>query len=77
MMKPMKPIQAVARWIWGRSNIAPALPRNARCAVKVNMNRKITVRAREMAMKTGVVAVGASSRSGALEGRTDRSTKPT
>ena len=73
IMKPMNPIQAVARWIWGRSNIAPALPRNARCAVNVNMKRKITVRAREMAMKTGVVAVGASSKSGALEGNTDRS----
>lgn len=73
MIKPMKPIQAVARWICGRSKSAPALPRNARCAVKVNMKRKITVRPREMAMKTGVVAVGASSKSGALDGSTDRS----
>lgn len=48
-----------------------------RWAVKVYMNRKITVKASETAMKAGVVEVGAVKRSGALDGSTERSKRQT
>lgn len=70
--KPSKPIHAVALWTPGRSKCAPIRPSVPRWAVKVYMNRKITVKASETAMKAGVVEVGAVKRSGALDGSTER-----
>ena len=75
-MKPRRPIQAVARCTPGLSNNAPNFaPSLLLIAVKVKRKKKIMVNAMEIAMKTGVVAVGADSNPGVLEGSTDKSTK--
>ena len=51
-------------------------PRLARREVRVKIIRKRTESAMAMAIKTGVVAVGAVRRSGALLGRADKSIRP-
>ena len=73
MRKPRSPIQAVARWTPGLSRALPNLPILPRKDVRVNRTKKMTVNARDTAMNTGVVAVGAESKSGALLGNTERS----
>ena len=73
MRKPRRPIHAVVRWMAGLSKTLPNLPILPRKDVRVKRMKKKIVNANEMAMNTGVVAVGALKRSGALLGSTVRS----
>lgn len=73
IMKPNNPIHAVERCTMGRSNQGPAFPSLLLRAVNVNRRKNMKVNANETAMNAGVVAVGADSRSGALDGRFERS----
>ena len=73
-MKPIRPIQADTRWTIGLSsatdNLGPSL---ARKAIIVKRMKKMDENARAMAMKAGVVAVGADSQRDTSLGSTERS----
>ena len=73
-MKPKIPIQAHTLWTMGLSSAAPNLPPNlARKAIREKRMKKMVENPREMAMKAGVVAVGADNQRDASLGRTERS----
>ena len=73
-MNPSNPIQADVRWTIGRSRAADNLaPSFVRREMKVKRIKKTTEKPSDIAMKAGVVAVGAVKRSGALLGSADRS----
>jgi len=72
--KPNRPSHATARLSIGLSSLALSFsPNFARKETKVNKMTKIVENTREMAMNTGVDAVGALSNFGALAGKTERS----
>jgi hypothetical protein len=76
-MKPSSPSQADARWKAGLSNKPDSLaPRDARSEIRVKSMKNMVERAIEIAMNTGVVAVGAVRRSGEFLGNADRSISP-
>lgn len=72
-MKPNSPIHAVERCTIGRSNQGPAFPSLLLRAVNVKRKKNMSVNANETAINAGVVAVGADRRSGALDGKSERS----
>ena len=74
IMKPKIPIQADTRWIMGLSRAVPSLaPSLARKAIRVKRTKKMNENPRAMAMKAGVVAVGADNQRDASLGRAERS----
>jgi hypothetical protein len=73
-MKPKIPIQADTRWTIGLSSVAPNLaPSLARKAIKLKRTKKMVENPSEMAMKAGVVAVGADNQRDVSPGSTERS----
>lgn len=74
IMKPVRPIQADARWIIGLSSVADNLaPSLARKAIMVKRMKKTDENPRATAMKAGVVAVGADSQRDTSFESTERS----
>lgn len=74
IMKPRMPIQADTRWIMGLSSAAPNFaPSFARKAIRVKRMKKMDENPRAMAMKAGVVAVGADNQRDTSSGSTERS----
>lgn len=73
-MKPKMPIQAHTRCTMGLSSAAPnPAPSLARKAIREKSIKKTVENPREMAMKAGVVAVGADNQRDASLGSTERS----
>jgi len=74
IMKPKIPIQAHTRWTIGLSSVAPNLaPSLARKAIRVKRMKKMDENPRAMAMKAGVVDVGADNQRDMSPGSTERS----
>jgi len=73
-MKLKMPIQAHTLWTIGLSSAGPNLPPSfARKAIREKRMKKMVENPREIAMKAGVIAVGADNQRDTSLGRTERS----